>query len=64
MCLSYAESEALFWIVKIACSFVAALLSNFFTAAFLATDLSGSYIFIFGISLFDSGFPNEFNFIK
>jgi len=65
-CLSYAESEALFWIVNIACALVAAVLAFFFffTAIILATALSGAYLFIRGISLYAGGFPNEFDFIK
>jgi hypothetical protein len=65
-CFSYAQSEALFWIINIACALVAAGLAIvfFFPAIILATSFTGAYFFIRGISLYAGGFPNEFDLIK
>jgi hypothetical protein len=65
-CLNYAESDALFWCVNIACALVAAGLAFCFfsPAVILATALTGAYMFIRGISLYAGGYPNEFDLIS
>jgi hypothetical protein len=64
--LSYAESDALFWIFNVSCALVAAALAFcfYFPAIITVTAFTGSYMFIRGISLFAGGYPNEFLLAK
>ena len=60
--MRYAQSQALFWIVIVACGAACGILSCFLyvLVAILSTSLAGSYAFVRGISLFIGHFPNEF----
>jgi len=63
--MRYAKSQAVFWIVLVACGLFCGILSCFLfvIVTIASTSLAGAYALVRGISLFIGHFPNEITII-